>query len=1272
MADIADIGFRVDTAALDQAKQKVDGLFNTIQNQTKSIDNVNQSVQGMAAKIDNSTNRQVLAYGKVRKAVEAQAAQAAQASQEQIAASRAIEAAVAAQSATMIKTTQAQNRQIKALLKELKAQADAARESKRATRELGDAADEASTGLRELQNRLMGIGNAVSIIDGPLGGIASRFSAFSTLVGRFGIQGALFVGAVSVMAGSVKALVTSYVEAENSIARFEAMVANTGGRMGTSGREISAQARDVAKATAQSYDEIAAASVKIMSMQNTTFANHARLLTLTANAAAATGKSMDEVAESLTDALEDPINRSTALSELFPQFTDLAVQAVSAMAQMKGPAAAQEMVLAELEKTYGGVSAAMTEFSKDVNSIGSSLSTFGRGIGYAIFELLHLEEIAAAVAEPLANLSSRVSVVIDTASAETQLKVLEEDIKQIQERQQKGFFGQGAGGMLQDAARAGKTLLLAPNAVLTGGDPLETQAERLERLEAIRGRILAQQQAEQAQARQAAMEQKVADIENLNVLTKQLETRRNMTAEERAVAKEREKYGFGDFKPGSAPDLAANAAVAANLRAQRDDEALTNAEDLIRATKEQVEANNLLAQSLGVYGKASSEVEALQTTILRLKAIDPSLPMIQELETQLQSLRESEKTLGAAEEAANTEAAYQKVKDAIVSATEAIKVKNDTAGLAPEVAAREELIQKAINDQRSAGVEITREQIEATSGPLLDAYQEAFRINEEINAAQQRRADNTKTLENLAKEKLELEAQQAAIQQIGFKTEDNTREFKALVDAHIMLNGLTEEEKAAMQGVLAEVVNSARAVDDMNSGLRESEAAARRVESALSGIANAARSAAASARENQIYMDLRAGGASKNEATARAEAEAKYFEVTSQITGGPTTENAEAYRRAREEAEAYYVVRLQDLNLSEQRSAMDRAETDALKETEKATKDAAKELENLKKATDSLFASLDPTVAAQQQLAEQTKTLNDAMAAGIITSEQYAYGIASVTREYEKATDPLAAYYDKLTELQDPEKFKLGGLEAAQDALAEFLFNPFEEGVEGMVRSFAQAMGKMAAQAISARIMQGIMGGLGWGVPGAAGAAGGAGAAAAQAQSAAALSSAGSVLTGSGQMLNTSAMSLQTAANSMMVAASASNAANMAGGLVNGVPALGQVANMGGGGGFLGSLLGGVLPSLGGLGSIFSGFFDVGGQIPANRVGIVGENGPELIAGPASVTSRRDTAAMLSQKAPEVNAKIINVLDPSIVGQYLTTEAGEKLVLNILSDNGVI
>jgi len=95
-------------------------------------------------------------------------------------------------------------------------------------------------------------------------------------------------------------------------------------------------------------------------------------------------------------------------------------------------------------------------------------------------------------------------------------------------------------------------------------------------------------------------------------------------------------------------------------------------------------------------------------------------------------------------------------------------------------------------------------------------------------------------------------------------------------------------------------------------------------------------------------------------------------------------------------------------------------------------------------------------------------------------------------------------------------------------------------------------------------------------------------------------------------------------------------------------------------------------------GQNFSGAYDEGGKIPAGKVGLVGEIGPELVQGPANVTSRKETAEMFKNGGkkdkeeavpPQVNVRNINVLDPSVVGDYLATDAGEELIMNVVQRN---
>lgn len=75
---------------------------------------------------------------------------------------------------------------------------------------------------------------------------------------------------------------------------------------------------------------------------------------------------------------------------------------------------------------------------------------------------------------------------------------------------------------------------------------------------------------------------------------------------------------------------------------------------------------------------------------------------------------------------------------------------------------------------------------------------------------------------------------------------------------------------------------------------------------------------------------------------------------------------------------------------------------------------------------------------------------------------------------------------------------------------------------------------------------------------------------------------------------------------------------------------------------------------------------DKGGNIPAGQYGIVGEIGPELVRGPASVTSRKDTADLLSRNG-DVTVNLIE--DRSRAGQVSDRETDEGRIIDICVAN---
>ena len=76
----------------------------------------------------------------------------------------------------------------------------------------------------------------------------------------------------------------------------------------------------------------------------------------------------------------------------------------------------------------------------------------------------------------------------------------------------------------------------------------------------------------------------------------------------------------------------------------------------------------------------------------------------------------------------------------------------------------------------------------------------------------------------------------------------------------------------------------------------------------------------------------------------------------------------------------------------------------------------------------------------------------------------------------------------------------------------------------------------------------------------------------------------------------------------------------------------------------------------------FAGMYDSGGYIPRGQFGIVGENGPEIVNGPANVTSRRNTASLAAVVAGMMGVAAAPAELPPLHPLALPSKGGEAMV----------
>ena len=82
----------------------------------------------------------------------------------------------------------------------------------------------------------------------------------------------------------------------------------------------------------------------------------------------------------------------------------------------------------------------------------------------------------------------------------------------------------------------------------------------------------------------------------------------------------------------------------------------------------------------------------------------------------------------------------------------------------------------------------------------------------------------------------------------------------------------------------------------------------------------------------------------------------------------------------------------------------------------------------------------------------------------------------------------------------------------------------------------------------------------------------------------------------------------------------------------------------------------------------YSGAYDKGGYIPSGSVGLVGEIGPELIRGPATVTGRKDTEELMKNNGSNVTVNLIE--DSSRAGQVQQrTDNDQQTIIDVIVAN---
>jgi hypothetical protein len=250
----------------------------------------------------------------------------------------------------------------------------------------------------------------------------------------------------------------------------------------------------------------------------------------------------------------------------------------------------------------------------------------------------------------------------------------------------------------------------------------------------------------------------------------------------------------------------------------------------------------------------------------------------------------------------------------------------------------------------------------------------------------------------------------------------------------------------------------------------------------------------------------------------------------------------------------------------------------------KAVKDFDTELDRLMQDGRRVF---EQTRQPAERLAMEIERLNTLLDAGAIDWDTYSRAIFDAQDAFDQANQSAVKMgEDAGRAMSEMSVFADEAARSMQSAFADFLFDPFSKGLDGMLQDFLRVLQRMAAEAAAAKIFESIGGIFGGG------------------------------------------------------------------------------KKSSGIGGIIGDVVGAVLNPFGAIGDFIGGLFADGGVTQPGKAYVVGERGPELF-----VPGQTGTVVPNHQMGGGSSVRIINVIDPSLVSDYLNSPGGDQAIVNVLQRN---
>tara|TARA_R110000851_G_scaffold50512_4_gene120573 strand:+ start:2834 stop:4906 length:2073 start_codon:yes stop_codon:yes gene_type:complete len=250
------------------------------------------------------------------------------------------------------------------------------------TKKVTSATKKGTTQNKKYVTSLRNMASSIAVVDGPLGGVASRINAIGTILGRVSPKMLIATAGFVAMGAAIKGIVTASLALEGPMNRLNASLKVTGRDASTSSAELDQFAISLGKATLTSREETLSALSVVSTFSGVATEEMKRVVTVAQDISAVFGTNLVASSRLVARALNEPTKAIETLRRIGITFTSDQKDQIDAMVAFGDSAGATAIILGKLETRFEGLAKADAQgLAGDLDTLGETFTNLGVSLG---------------------------------------------------------------------------------------------------------------------------------------------------------------------------------------------------------------------------------------------------------------------------------------------------------------------------------------------------------------------------------------------------------------------------------------------------------------------------------------------------------------------------------------------------------------------------------------------------------------------------------------------------------------------------------------------------------------------------------------------------------------------------------------------------------------------------------------------------------------------------------------------------------------------------